>query len=227
MEDVVFQNDDVCILKPGTQRGIPIYHHSRNPNLCRNGMEKADWDNPPNARRKNKDYPKLHFFRAPFTSDTRSFEGLYSGNSIDDMVRSDTMYKSLCTILVDPDLTYVYSSDSRVNSEIGIDDFLASKITLRRYLEILVENEDIHKPYYTDLLTFRKRQVKETGEYEIGNERLNFPIEQNSEIVVKIQKIPIEWFVSCVSIARGGSKTRRKTKNKSAYKQGTRLLRRK
>ena len=227
MDNVLFQNDDVCILRPGTEIGIPIYHHSRNPNLCRDGIEKADWDKKPSAKRKNKDHYKLHFFRAPFTSDTSSFEGLYDGNSIDRMLRSDTMYKSLCTILVDPDLTYVYSSDARVDQEIGIDDFLGSKITLRRYLEIIKENENIREPYYADLLTFKKRQVEEYGEYEIGNERLNFPIEQNSEIVVKIQKIPIEWFVSCVSIGTGGSKTRRKSKNKSAYKRGMRLSRRK
>jgi hypothetical protein len=165
------------------------------------------------------------FFRAPFRSDTRSFEGLYI-NTIDTILKSDILYKSLCTILVDPDLTYVYSSDARVDRGIGIDDFLASKITLRRYLEILVENEGIREPYYADLLTFKKRQLEGNAEYENGTERLNYPIEQNSEIVVKIQKIPVEWFDTCVSIPIGGSKTRRKSKNKSAYKRGTRLLRR-
>jgi hypothetical protein len=226
MEDVVFQNEDICILSPNSGRGIPIYHHSRNPNLCKTGMEKVDWDKKSSVRRKNIDHYKLHFFRAPFTSDTRSFEGLYGGNSIDTMLRSDKMYKSLCTIRVDPDLTYVYSSDARIDKEIGIDEFLGSKITLTRYLEILREDQDIAEPYYSDLLTFKKRQVEESGEYEIGNERLNFPIEQNSEIVVKIKKIPIEWFVSCVSLAVGGSKTRKKSKNKPAYKLGTRLSRR-
>lgn len=62
MVDVVFQDENVCILRPGTQRGIPIYHHSRNINLCRDGMEKTDWDKKPDARRKNKDHYKLHFF---------------------------------------------------------------------------------------------------------------------------------------------------------------------
>lgn len=159
--------------------------------------------------RHNKDpnHNDLIFFRAPYHYDTASFDTLYSTKQNKLKINDSGC---IATIKIDPKQTYVYSSEIRAIG--NYRDLLRSRIPLMTYFDRLKENEELisfYKLQYdlkqtTNIITYRKSIIKVNyTKYNSNNYYFNydisypnmdyFPIEKNSEIVVKLPNIPAEW----------------------------------
>lgn len=170
--DILFQDRDVCILKPDSDRGILIYTISRprfggnTKTVCQEGLLSYNelLKRHPEYKLKprlglyiNSNHNDLIFFRAPFTSDVNSFESSYNGESPKDML-SKYSPETIVTIRIDPDLTWVYSSEIRVMG--SYSNLLRSRIPMRAYLEKLktMPKEYLKngKNMYANIITYEK-----------------------------------------------------------------------
>jgi len=211
--DVIFKNDDVCILDPKSERGILIWSISKNENICKEGLlsynflKKTHPELKLPERPEKTDHNDLIFFRAPFRSDSRTFESSYGKEPNGILFGGETM----AIIRVDPMNTFVYSSELREKPATP-KDLAESRILLDEYLK-RIDGHDI-KFGLSNLITYEK--------YTEGAMMKRFPIvdvpiERNTEVVVKLPHIPPEWFVDCISKPKKGGKrqTRRKPSKKS------------
>ena len=222
--DVIYKNDDVYILDPKSERGILIWSISKNKNICKEGLLSYNYlkEKHPELklpeRPEKTDHNDLIFFRAPFRSDTRTFESSYGKKPIDTLLEGETM----AIIRVDPMNTFVYSSDLREKPATP-KDLAQSRILLDKYLK-LIDGYDI-KFGPSNLITYVK--YTEGAVMKIFP-IVDVPIERNTEVVVKLPRIPPEWFVECISKPKKGGKrhTRRKRSKKSKKRARRTLSRR-
>lgn len=254
-DDILFQNSDVCILKPDSTRGIIIFTSvssrfgKNSKSVCEEGLFSYN-----ELRKRHPEYKlpnrsgahinashnDLIFFRAPYTNDTTTFESSY-GMTLEKMINKYS--PTFATIRVDPEKTYVYSSEIRAIGK--YTDLLQSRILMTDYL---LKLKNMPKEYfkngkdmYANIIKYEKKfknapkvkfptfnnfegfssfsEVESNSKYP---ELKYFPIERNVEVVVKIPHIPPEWFVNCITIetSKGG---KRKTIRKK-YKHKTRKI---
>jgi hypothetical protein len=219
--DVLFQDKDVCILKPDSNRGILIYHASTHTNICAEGLftynevrrrhpELRLRDRKFTPINKNNDVIK---FRAPFKTDLTSFETMY-GSEPRQLMGTDKP-EVLVIIRVDPDKTFVYSSEARTHGD--DETLMKSRIPLRSYLKRIDGKADLKVEYPKEMcgnvLTYETKLVHadETCHYPWIK---YLPIERNAEVVVERPHIPTNWFVAChknaVALKGGGRKRGRR-----------------
>jgi hypothetical protein len=210
-DDVLYEDENVCILDPKSKRGVVIFTESKNWNICEEGLlsynelrkrhpelglkDRADHIDP--------DHNDLIFFRAPYNSDTSTFESSYDGKSSEKMLvtyRQDT----IVTIRVDPERSFVFSSEIRAaggSSEDRYVDLQSSRIKMTDYLKKIKGYSEMKSPnnssiIVSDLITYDTFPMVDFNgieEYPLSK----IPIERNSEVVVKLPHIPPNWFVSC------------------------------
>ena len=154
-EDILYQDDLVCILRPEVKKGILLFTHFTQPkeaadSLCKTGLKTGKKMNEEGITFGRSIYHPYIFFRAPYysndidyTSVETEIKSLY-GNLSDD---------SRAFIRVDPDKTYVFSSEIRVKYSppyhtkdkqhdlAMLKEVNKSKKTLTRYLSIIKDNE--------------------------------------------------------------------------------------
>jgi hypothetical protein len=154
-EDILYQDDLVCILRPEVKKGILLFTHFTQPkdvavSLCKTGLKTGKKMNEEKINFGRAIYHPYIFFRAPYysndidyTSVETEIKSLY-GKLPDD---------SIAFIRVDPDKTYVFSSEIRVEYSppyhtkdkqhdlAMLKEVNKSKKTLTRYLSIIKDNE--------------------------------------------------------------------------------------
>jgi hypothetical protein len=205
--DVLFQDEDVCILKPDSLRGVECYHRSKRGGVCEGLMSGAEViRQSPGSLDRSIQHEKI-FFRAPFVADeTRPYGDLTYLTSDD----------YLAFIRVDPEKTFVYSSEIRVSyghlepSDLAIK-LRQSRKSLKKYMEIIKRNEErvrsapaVDKygsrviPVYNLFSSeFMYSIVYSTDGMSVKAPSTTYPIQRNSEILVHLPIIPKEWFTRC------------------------------
>jgi hypothetical protein len=207
--DILYQDDLVCILRPDVKKGIIVWTHYTQPaemgSLCELGLK------PGKQLEKEGVYfgrSKIHpyiFFRAPYYSRDIDYTSVET-EIISSYGEKQIKIESRVFIRVDPDRTFVFSSEIRA---INPEDIEKSKKTLSEYLTIINMNSTIYKTLFP--LSITKKQPAyhlfsselipiENNGIEFTKTKyplINIPIERNSEILVSIPHLIPEYFVLC------------------------------
>lgn len=212
--DVLYQDNRVCILKPNSKRGIEVFHRSEYVNIVFSGlysMDKLREVNPSLSKiRCKRRHDDTIFFKAPYNEKTDTIEDSF-GIDIHERMKDKRV---MAFIKIDPDKTFVYSSEIRVhywnNQHILLE---RNRISFRRYMEIIKENKEFVKntpPGYMcewNIFDFRpsyrKIPLRSNDCEEIPsdfneNPMTKYDISKQSEILVRIPHIPLNWMTRCV-----------------------------
>lgn len=208
-EDIMYQDKDVRILKPTVKKGIIIWTRYTEPSemkesICDVGLKTGEQLYKEGIDFKRSIYHPYIFFKAPYYSkpiDRRTFVHEY----VSSYGKKEIYGKIL--IRVDPDNTYVYSSEIRnifVHTTYygNVDNVIKnSRKTLTQYLEIIKQNEEIEKKVpidktiYYNMFTSKAIlfdiKVKPPSPFDMN------PINYNSEILVRLPHLQKEYFVYC------------------------------
>lgn len=157
-EDIMFQDDNVCILKPDVKKGILVFtNYKQSPgiaSLCELGLKTGSQLQKNGVNFGRSMIHDYIFFRAPYLSEPIDY------TSIDTEISSSFGKENLeipsrVWIRVDPEKTYVYSSEIRAvyspQFRYGTYEYLSalerevrkSRKSMVDYLRILVENERV------------------------------------------------------------------------------------
>ena len=205
--DIMYKDDLVCILKPEVKKGIIIWTHFTQPagmdSLCNLGLKTGK-----QLQEEGIDFgrSKIHpymFFRAPYYSrpiDYTSVENeIFSSYGEGQIGTEPRVF-----IRVDPDRTFVFSSEIRTKAEwYGRENVMImnSKKTLSNYLQIIAKNVAIVKDVNTDQKIwynlFTSQAVLFPTRASPPPPFDDQPIEINSEILVSIPHLTPNYFVLC------------------------------
>jgi hypothetical protein len=212
----MFRDADVCILKPGVKKGVLVFtlynQPTGLPSLCESGLKTGA-----QLKKEGVDFGRgvFHpyvFFRAPYLSNPPDYTTVESeikssfGERISDKPK-------MAWIRVDPDQTYVYSSEIRAvyrpDALLGSAKYTSemfsevwrSRKTMTEYLRIIGENarmpvEPGKKPVY-NLFSSDVKLIPMKGKaiYPWNEE----PINMNSEVLVYIPHLTPDFFVKCTA----------------------------
>lgn len=188
--DVLYDDGDVCILKPGAVGGMVVFHfvapenveQVRKSGLCRKN-EEAVWFRAP-ALRSNE--------RMEWIPRVKEINSNYPGG--EGVKRASGKY--VC-IRIDPKRTYVYSNIARNENWHG---WLTSRRALYDYISTLASNRavnDVEGAF--NALTYEAVDSRHEGVFETDGRHFkrpytNYPMNINAVILVD-RDIPAEWFV--------------------------------
>ena len=219
--DIMYQDELVCILSPGVKKGIIIWTHFTQPegmdSLCNLGLKTGK-----QLQKEDIDFgrSKIHpyiFFRAPYYS-----RDIIDYTSVESEIISSYGEGQIGTeprifIRVDPDRTFVFSSEIRTKGEWYDREnviLMNSKKTLSKYLQIINDNmkikEEAIKPdqnIWYNLFTSQAVVFPPRA----GRPPLPFdkqPIERMSEILVSIPHLPPEYVVLCTKDTKNRKRSR-------------------
>jgi hypothetical protein len=218
--DVIYEDKDVCILQPNSSRGILLYHASTHTNICSEGLltynevrkrhpELKMRDRKATDINKNNDVIK---FRAPFTNDLTNFQTTY-GSDPRQLMGTDKP-EVIVIIRVDPDKTFVYSSEARSHGD--DETLIKSRLPLRTYLKRITGKMQMKVDYPNEMcgniLTYETKVVH-TDDICHYPWIKYLPIERNAEVIIDRPHIPTNWFVACHkngAALKGGRRPRSK-----------------
>lgn len=220
----MYQDDLVCILKPEVKKGIVVWTHYTQPegvpSLCESELKTGKQLH---NERINFGRSIVHpyiFFRAPYYSRPIDYDAVDKEifSSYDELDKAGKIF-----IRVDPDKTYVFSSEIRTEFSPNIshklkfnsDEYKAvmdrevnkSKKTLSEYLLIINNNLQMKREpetqrayhlYYSEAKDF---SLKYNVDYPFDKK----PINKNSEILVSIPHLTNNYFVMCDGIETNSS----------------------
>ena len=213
--DILFQDADVCILDPKSERGILVFTDSfgKGKGICSEGLFSY------NELRKrhpelglmervmpHADHNDLIFFRAPYNNDVSTFKSSYDKTP-------EEMGPGITVIRIDPEKTFVYLSEARAEGSVA-DDLAKTRTSMKDYFGTILPLIKGGMTYYIfpGLSKFLKSDLKE---YEGIVNRF-------FEVVVKLPHIPPEWFVYCKPTGGGfRRKRRRRHTRKTKKRKGT------
>ena len=200
IDDILYQDYDVCILKPDVKKGVLIFSVVYDKSILEDGLKTGK-----QLKEEGIDFGRsmIHnysFFRAP-TSETQSF--------FEPDVNS---YSSLKVwIRVDPKQTFVYSSEIRAKFSprfaFGTPEYLneleqeviKSRKPMIEYFRILQDNsrvisntDSIKKPWY-NLFSSRVQMFPNSFNPQYPWDRENINI--NSEVLVRVNILSPNFFV--------------------------------
>ena len=215
--DIMYKDDLVCILKPEVKKGIIIWTHFTQPeemgSLCEFGLKTGKQLQIEGIKFGRSiidgiefDRSRIHpyiFFKAPYYSRDIDY------TSVETEINSSYGEGQIGTeprvfIRVDPDRTFVFSSEIRTKAEwYGIENvkLMISKKTLSKYLQIINDNVKIKKGVNTDqkiwynLFTSQAVLFPTRASPDLPFD--NQPIERMSEILVSIPHLTPNYFVLC------------------------------
>ena len=204
--DIMYKDKHVCILKPNVQKGVIIMNRFNQPenmeSLCDLGLKTGSQLQKEGMEFGRSVYHPYIFFRAPYRSpDQMNYSNpeaeiisLYEETVLDE--------DGVVFIRVDPDKTFVFSSEIRTvefNKTKQNKMLKRSKKTLTDYLRIIKENSSI-----TEKLNPGLRYNLFTSEAKIfpyprskSTEWNEYPIHRNSEILVYKPHLTRDYFVRC------------------------------
>jgi|LakMenE18May11ns_1017448.scaffolds.fasta_scaffold9728730_2 hypothetical protein len=197
-EDILYQDYDVCILKPDVKKGVLIFSVVYDKSIFEDGLKTGK-----QLKEEGIDFGRsmIHnysFFRAP-TSEIETF--------------FEPHVNSLCSSLkvwirVDPKQTFVYSSEIRAKFSprfaFGTPEYLnaleqeviKSRKPMIEYFRILQDNSHVivnnDKPWY-NLFSSRVQMFPNTFKPQYPWDRENINI--NSEVLVRVNILTPNFFV--------------------------------
>jgi len=210
--DILYQDKDICILNPSSKRGVLVFsrYNEQVTTICTDGLKTQAQLHKEGII--NKDV--LHsysFFRAPYLANDIDYTSIDTEilSSFGEDIAPDK--KNMVWIRVDPDKTYVYSSEIRARYRAphyyGSQEYLdamqievnESRKLMHKYLKILDSNskilkEDGKKLNY-NLHTSKGKLVPKTIKTEYPYD--HYPINTNSEILVRMPNLTPNYFVKC------------------------------
>ncbi len=201
--DILYQDDLVCILKPESKRGVIVFSAYTNPKnfkICNIGLKSGKQLHKEGVKFGRVIYHPYIFFRAPFKYDGSinhtSFE-----NEVKSLYGSSLDLNDKVFIRVDPNKTYVFSSEIRVRFQRAPDinnKLNKSKIKLSEYLKIIQDNQNYIKNGKGRLNQFNWNIFK----YKVTDQKgqpnhINVNIARNSEILVSLPHLEPKYFVKC------------------------------
>lgn len=199
--DVVYQDDDICILRPNSKCGVFVYYAGFRENICDDGLlswneaRKRFPDIP--ARPDYKDYNDIIKFRAPFTSNLKTFKSSFKVEPRE--LLGPNRNEVLVVLRIDPNKSYVYSSEARTHKD---DKALhESRIPFNEYIKRIANRENIKPTKQTEIcsnIVSYETKLVSSAEPCTYPWIKYLPIERNAEIVAKLPMIPPAWFVSCI-----------------------------
>lgn len=208
--DIMYQDDLVCILKPEVKKGIIIWTGFTQPegmgSLCELGLKtgkQLQIEGIDFGRRKIHPYI---FFRAPYYSRDIDYTSVET-EIISSYGEGQIERESRVFIRVDPDRTFVFSSEIRdtitYSVWYGKEDAILnnSKKTLSEYLQIINDNMKIKEDVIPEQKIWYNLFTSKAVLFPVkASPREPFddkPIERNSEILVSIQHLTPNYFVLC------------------------------
>ena len=220
--DIMYQDNDVTILQPASNRGIIVWtsysQPESSPDLCGIGLKTGEQLKKEGVDFGRSVYHPYIFFRAPYRNPDKVDKRCYTSEVVpyyDDDLFNYSRHKIF--IRVDPDKTNTYSSEIRVSMpphryhSVEYNNLLAqSRKTLTEYLNVLDENEKLlqnknqdETPVY-NLYTSRIQSIHKTRSPFIehfDNDQhypLNvLPVNRTSEILVRLPHLTPDYFVMC------------------------------
>jgi hypothetical protein len=225
-EDIMYQDNDVCILRPEVKKGVLVFSNyvqpKNSPSLCETGLKSGKQLHNEGINFGRVVYHPYIFFRAPFYSNPIDYSSI--DTEIESSFGKDLGNRTRVWIRVDPDRTYIYSSELRM-SEARERMLRASRKTMTNYLKIIGENRSIvpgpeQVPKYhlvsSQKMLFPKRARpfrflnnstnynNPFSRFSYNNNKPNYnsmintqPIERNSEVLVAKNHLTPEYFVRC------------------------------
>ena len=204
--DIMYQDDLVCILRPYIKKGIIIWsNYTQPPNMS--SLLTLGLKTGKKLKEEGVDFgrSKIHpyiFFRAPYLSADIDYSTIETeiissfGQELLERVNESKVF-----IRVDPDKTFVFSSEIRVNFFNEADTkIFDSKKKLSEYLRIIKINLEIetlvsnkNKKILYNLKSSEARLFPNTT--NPGKLFSNAPINRNSEILVSIPHLTSDYFV--------------------------------
>lgn len=202
-EDIMYKDKLVCILKPNVKKGIIVWTQYNQPTGM-DSLSKIGLKTGKQLHSEGFDFGriKIHpyiFFKAPFYSRPINYTSVKT--------EIESSYGELGTeplifIRVDPDKTFVFSSEIRVWRRSDEKNNLVnnSKKTLTDYLKIINDNKKIiegvepNKKILYNLFTSRAESFPSSVQLREPFDKN--PIEEYSEILVSIPHLTQEYFVS-------------------------------
>ena len=221
--DIIYQDKDIAILHPNSNKGIPIWtnyrKHDKNvDDILKVGLKTGEQLQIEGIDCGRSIYHPYSFFRAPYrkpvevdkTTLIHEVVSYYDTN----IMKYD---KNKIFIRVDPDRTYVYSSEIRPNmpycsyhSTKYNNELKNSRKTLTEYLDIIAENEEqirnkevgtvpIYNLYSSRIQSFHRTDSRYIENFD---DRFNYPLtkyltNRTSEILVRLAILPPDYFVMC------------------------------
>lgn len=197
--DVMYKDEYVSILRPEVKKGVIIWSHYIQPegvpSLCDSGLKTGSRLHEEGFKIRGSVNAKIHpyiFFKAPhfankidYTDPVTEINSLY-GN----LQEAPRVY-----IRVDPDETYVFSSEIRVHKP---DDLMESKKTLSDYLTIIDYNRSAYPKGTRAVYNLFSSYIKGyPARLRVQYPLNEYPIERNSEILVAIPHLTPEYYVHC------------------------------
>jgi hypothetical protein len=217
-EDIVYQDKDVCIIKPGVKKGVLVFtdyvQPKGVPSLCESGLKSGAQLHSEGVNFGRVVYHPYILFRAPYLSDPIDY------TSVDTEITSSfgagaVDMPSRVWIRVDPDNTYVYSSEIRAKKpHYAVEvDLQQSRKTLTQYLQILTNNQKIKngigpgmRPVYhlySSMIISVVPIVPMADEDDYDADPYakypfdNSDISRNSEVLVRLPHLTSDYFVKC------------------------------
>ncbi len=221
---ILYQDDNVCILNPKLKEGVIVWTNFTQPegmeSLCIAGLKTGkQLHNEGIDFGRGVHHPYI-FFRAPFYNNPIDYSTVESEiNSLyGELPKPAETGGGRAFIRVDPDNTYVYSSEIRAKylPQIiyGTPEYWESKErevkksrkSLTEYLRIIKDNEDYIKRnrvknIFYDLYSSEVYQPDKNNISNLSNYKEKFldnvPINRNSEILVGNPHLESHYFVRC------------------------------
>jgi hypothetical protein len=215
-KDIMYQDDLVCILRPNIKKGIIIWSNYTQPSNMESlsilGLKTGK-----KLKEEGIDFgrSKIHpyiFFRAPYFSaniDYSTIETEIISSYGQDFFEFEQDNITKIFIRVDPDKTFVFSSEIRVDFFNEADTkIFDSKKKLSEYLKIIKinleiennflkkQNEQKQKILYNLFSSKAKLFPNTTNPGKIFS---NIPINRNSEILISIPHLTSDYFVLCLA----------------------------
>jgi hypothetical protein len=201
-KDVLFEDDNVQILKPNVPKGILVFH---------NYQETTDRDIPSEGLKsgvqlqeegydfgRSRIHPYI-FFRAPHKHQEIDYSTLKT--QIDSSFKSWVYtHERTLFLRVNPTRTCVFSSEIRASSE--PEKFIGSKKGMLKYFDIIKRNEEIYSTFdfsykypvwnlYDSKISWFPTEKKELIKFPW----CEYPINTCSEVLVNLPHIPPEWLI--------------------------------
>ena len=206
-EDIMYQDKLVCILRPDVKKGIIVWTNyvqpADMPSLCEIGLKTGHQLNKEKINFGRTVYHPHIFFRAPYYSSAIDYSSIES-EVVSSYGHGMIHQEGRVFIRVDPDKTFVFSSEIRVVL-FGMRQYTQmlenSKKTLTEYLRILNDNEQTIKSIQPgQTIWYNLFSSKATIFKTISNPSFpfnNYEINRNSEILVSIPHLTPNYFVLC------------------------------
>ena len=204
--DIIYEDSLVCILRPNIKEGVLVFTNYRIPagiDIRESGIKTGKRLHEEGVEFNRTIIHPYIFFRAPWISNEVDYSTYETEvNSL--FGQGHIGIKHRCFIRVDPDKTFVFSSEIRCESPYHNDidkEVFKSKKTLSEYLRIISCNAKLYKwttekqPAYN--LYTSKLILVPNNDNKLMYPMSKAPISLNSEILVSLPHLTPEYFVMC------------------------------